>query len=82
MLAEAHYAMQAPLPPPSKYIFNAVDLETSEPGIMHSKKGGAADATVARGDESIRPVRYERAVLPPSVAPDAAPVSTAPPAGR
>ena len=58
LMFEAHHAMQQKIDMPDKPILNAVDLETSEPGIIASANGGQID--VSRTNAPPRPVQYKR----------------------
>lgn len=57
LLFEAHQDMTSEISKPDKFKLNAVDLETTEPGIVTSKTNGIS---IDRGTDKVTPVIYGR----------------------
>lgn len=57
LLFEAHNDMKNEISKPDKFKLNAVDLETSEPGIVISKSSGIS---IDRGTSKVTPIDYGR----------------------
>lgn len=58
LLLEAHTSLQKQVSQPERYIFNAIDLDTDEPGIVQTR-GNASNMEVTRGDSNVTPVTYD-----------------------